>query len=79
MANWYGIEGIKFIYINDFADPLIEWQGQRFSCYIVEDTMWERYTDEHGEDADAFGGFVEYMQDNADDVKELCDLVVEEA
>ena len=41
--------------------------------------MWERYTDEHGEDADAFGGFVEYMQDNADDVKELCDLVVEEA
>ena len=40
MDSWYGIEGIKFIWINTQSDPLIEYKGKTCSCYIVEDTMW---------------------------------------
>ena len=75
LPNWYGIEGIKFIWHNTQSDPEIEYKGKRCSCYIVEDTMWENYTTEYGKYADEelFG---EYMRNNADEVKELCELAL---
>lgn len=78
MNSWYGIEGIKFIWINTQSDPLIEYKGKTCSCYIVEDTMWERYR----EDCELDGvkatekGFEEYMQNNSNDVFELCELAL---
>ena len=71
--NWYGIPNIKFIWHNEWADPEIEYKGKRCSCYIVEDTMWERYTEEGNSDVDKFA---EYMRDNADGVYELCELAL---
>lgn len=71
--NWYGINGIKFIWHNEWADPEIEYKGKRCSCYIIEDTMWERYTEEGNSDVDKFA---EYMRNNADEVYELCELAL---
>lgn len=76
--NWYGIDGIKFIWINTQSDPLIEYKGKRCSCYVVEDTMWERYR----EDCELDGvkttenEFEEYMRNHSDDVFELCELAL---
>jgi hypothetical protein len=78
---WYGIEGIKFIWHNEWADPEIEYKGRRCSCYVVENTMWERwiYDDndnlipEREKDEE---GFEKYMLENADEVKELCELAL---
>ena len=64
---WYGIPGIKFIYLNDWADPLIEYKGKKIDSYIVEDTMWERFLEDGGQDQD-FDAFYDYMRDHAYDV-----------
>ena len=81
LPNWYGIEGIKFIWHNEWADPEVEYKGKRCSCYIIEDTMWQRwtypddinYSEERGKDEK---GFAQYMKDNAEEVKELCELAL---
>ena len=73
--NWYGIENIGFISRGAWADPEIEYQGKRLNAVIVEETMWERYT----EDADKETKFVTYMQKHADEVYELIELALEAA
>lgn len=77
--DWYGIPGIGYIWHNEWADPEIEYDGKRFSCHIVEDTMWERYREECYErdeepDEDKFG---DYMRENADEVRELARIAAE--
>lgn len=81
LPNWYGIEGIKSIWINSWADPQIEYKGRRCSCYVVEDTMWERWI--HDDDDNLIperendtDGFEKYMLENADEVRELCELAL---
>ena len=76
--NWYGIDGIKFIWINTQSDPLIEYKGKRCSCYVVEDTMWERYCEDCEENGieTTDKGFEDFMQRNNDDVIELCELAL---
>lgn len=77
LPNWYGIEDIGFVWHGEWADPEIEYKGKRFSCYIIEDTMWYDYThdDEDNEiptemcPEDEFG---EWMRQNADVVRNLC-------
>ena len=70
---WYGIPGIKFIFVNEWADPLIEYKGRRCSCFIIEDTMLERFHEDDLSDPEEFG---RYMQENADEVYELCELAL---
>ena len=71
--NWYGIKGIKFIFVNSYSDPLIEYKGIRFSSYLVEDTMWARYTEEGNSDVNNFDN---YMFSHTDEVYELCNLAI---
>lgn len=73
--NWYGIDGIKFIYQNCWSDPLIEYKGKRCSCYIVEDTMRSYYREEGYEDDE--NKFADYMRENADEVRYLCVLALD--
>ena len=75
LRDWYGIEGIGFVWHGEWADPEIEYKGKRFSCFIVEDTMWERFRQECPEANE--DKFDEYMWEKANDVIELCDLVIE--
>lgn len=71
---WYGIPGIRFIWHNEWSDPEIEYKGEKCSCYIVEDSMWEMFRDETGsENPDEFE---KYMQENADLVYELCEMAL---
>lgn len=79
--DWYGIPHIGFIYHNSWADPEIEYKGKRINSTIVEDTMWERWT--HDEEGHCLrnktnDGFSQYMKDNAEEVYELIELVMEE-
>lgn len=71
--NWYGIDGIKFIWHNEWADQEIEYKGRRCSCYVVEDTMWERFHEDDLSDPDEFA---RYMRENKDEVYELCELAL---
>lgn len=71
---WYGIENIGFIFINCWADPLIEYKGKQFSCFYVEDAMWQWYTEEnpHGSEED----FAKFMLDHKEDVYEYCENII---
>lgn len=77
MANWYGIDGIEFHFINQWADPEITYNGVRDTSGVtVESTMWERFHEDIREGIlDAVEGdddaFADYMLANADEVKEL--------
>lgn len=72
--DWYGIPGVKFIWRGWYSDPEIEYKRKRCSCYIVEDTMWERFREEtNSEDEEMFD---KYMLDNKDEVYELCELAL---
>ena len=78
--NWYGIEGIGFIWRGNWADPEIEYKGKVINSVIVESTMWERYREEQSEkgkraDEDGFG---DYMRNNKEEVFELIELAIEE-
>lgn len=77
--NWYGIEGIGFIWHGSWSDPEIEYKGEVINSFIVEDTMWERYCEEQKEkgkivDEDDFG---DYMRSNKSEVYELIELAME--
>ena len=47
--NWYGIPGIEFIWRGTQSDPLIKYNGQTINSSIVENTMWDRFNEEHPE------------------------------
>ena len=77
--DWYGIEGIGFIWHGEWADPEIEYKGKRINSYIVEDTMWERFREECEElgiNPNTFY-FDTYMGEHAEDVYELIELAME--
>lgn len=80
MANWYNIEGIEFHFISPWVDFEVTFEGVRDSVgVVVEDTMWERFTEEVPEPDEHRGDnwgvyvdqFADYMRENADEVKNL--------
>ena len=78
MANWYGIAGIEFIVTSPRnSDNRILFEGvEDDSSVIVEDTMWERYNEDfpaadYDDERDYETGFVRYMNENAEEVKDL--------
>ena len=78
--NWYGIEGIGFIWHGAWSDPEIEYKGKRINSTIVEDTMWERFREECEELGISTSEFYfdMYMGEHADDVYELIELAMED-
>lgn len=78
--DWYGIEGIGFIWRGAWSDPEIEYKGKRINSTIVEDTMWERYKEdceEQGVATDISYFDEHYMIQHAEDVYELIELAME--
>lgn len=72
--NWYGIEEIGFVWHGSWADPEIEYKGKRCSCFVVENTMWERFNEDcPAVDEDKF---YEYMRERENDVIDLCELAL---
>lgn len=75
LPDWYGIEGIGFVWHGQWADPEIEYNGKRINSYIVEETMWERFKEDGFCNEDLFSN---YMLEHADEVIELIELAMEE-
>lgn len=76
--DWYGISNIGFIWHNEWETPELEYKGKLFNSDTVEDTMWSRYREEceeSGIESDE-RGFSKYMQDNANEVYELLDIII---
>ena len=72
--DWYGIEGIGFVWHGMWADSEIEYKGKRCSSSIVEDTMWERFREDYpNTDGNEFN---EYMRERENDVIDLCELAL---
>ena len=82
LPNWYGIEKVGFVWHGAWADPEIEYEGQRIGAPIVEDTMWERFREECEEEGKSADDYIDYfnehyMREHADDVYELIELALE--
>lgn len=79
LPNWYGIEGVGFVWHNSWSDPEIEYKGKRINSYIVEDTMWERFREDCEEQLKEpnYDNFDTYMKEHAEDVYELIELAME--
>lgn len=71
---WYGIEGIYFIWHNEWADPEIEMDGEVLNMHDVEDSMWERFNEDGYADPELFP---QYMKENEEEVKEEFRIMVE--
>ena len=78
MINWYGIAGIEFIITSPRdSDNHILFEGvEDDSNVIVEGTMWERYNEgfppsDFASADDYETHFFRYMNENADEVKDL--------
>ena len=82
MHNYYGLEGIKFMYHNDWSDPTLIYKGREFNVHLIEDAMYEMFKDDNPEitklsQSDSEECFAQYMIDNSDYVYELADNVIE--
>jgi len=44
--NFYGLDGIEFIWHGEWADPEVEYEGRRFNYYDLEDPLWEIFREE---------------------------------
>ena len=78
-GDWYGIEELKLMWNGTQSDPTILYKGKECSCYIMEDTMWERYNEEceeNGIKPDENEGFGNYMRENKDEVIYLTELAL---
>lgn len=80
--DWYGVPGIKFIHPgNNVETAKIKYKGKTFYDCDVEDTMWERwiYDDNDNlipEREKDMTGFEQFMRDNADEIKDLLEMMM---
>lgn len=77
--NWYGIDGIKFIYHNEWADPEIEYDNKLFNSHDVEDACWEDYNEDCKEDGTepTEEGFAKWMKEHDYIVFDYIDNLIE--
>ena len=68
MKNWYGIEGITFLYHGEWADPEIEYKGHIFNSQDIEDAFYGGWKDS-GLDIP----FEDYMMQEGESVKGYLD------
>ena len=77
---WCGIEGITYIWMGDWNDPLVGYKGYAFNEFCVEDSYWSEYNemypapDYHDKEAnDKYDeGYLEFLRDNKERI--FCDL-----
>ena len=77
--NWYGMDVAEFEWRGNTADPgyFDTTTGKEFDGRLVEDTMWERFTEYGAQDAGVEpteDNFTQYMLDHQADVQELINL-----
>lgn len=68
--DYCGLSDIGFIYKNCWDEPVLEYKGQVFGSSMVEDTMWEMFLEDGGNESDD-KAFTLYVQENKDEVYAL--------
>ena len=68
MKNWYGIEGISFIWNGEWSDPEIEYKGYIFNSYDIEYAFYEDWKESNSDIP-----FEDYMVMAGESVKEYLD------
>lgn len=82
---YYGIEGITFIFMGDWNDPLVGYKDYAINEPSVVDTFWAFYNEEVPAPSDYRSAeyktyednFAVWLKDRADEVKELLDEMIE--
>lgn len=63
MANWCGIEGLKYIYNGDYSDPQIEYRGIKFNERDVQEALQNDLEEDIASgEVDAGMTFEEYVE-----------------
>ena len=83
--EWYcGIEGITFIFMGDWNDALVGYQGFAINESLITDDFWTEYNEEVPAPADskeyqeyAGKGFEQYMKEHREEVFERLDEIIE--
>ena len=68
MKNWYGIEGITFLYHGEWADPEIEYKGHIFNSWDIENAFYDDWKESNSDIP-----FEDYMMQEGESVKEYLD------
>ena len=45
-GNWYGVDGVEFIWNGEWSDPELKYQDKIFNSHDVEDALWDDYSEE---------------------------------
>ena len=61
MANWYGIEAIKYVWRGPWAEPILHYKGHTFDENDITDGLWQMFLDDD-QNTDVWEHFV---KDNA--------------
>lgn len=61
--NYCGIEGVKFIYHNSWADPELYYRGEYFNLYDIEDSLYADYQ-EDVKQSEFNGDFADYVREH---------------
>lgn len=71
-GNFYGINGVRFIWHGEWADPEVEYDGCLYNCNQLEDTLWSYYRDDCKENGcvPTDDDFENFVRDNSDLVYE---------
>jgi hypothetical protein len=75
--NYCGIEGIKFIYRGEWADPELYYKDRYFNVYEVEDVFYTEY-EEDCEQGYFSGTYAEYAYSRKEEIYDLLDWIIEE-
>ena len=77
--EWYcGIEGITFIFMGCWNDPLIGYKGYAFNEPWFTDGLYDEYAEEVGDGNDTSDGFAEWLKENSYLLFESLDTFIEE-
>lgn len=65
-ADWfYGVPEVEFIWHGEWADPEVEYKGNTYNYYDLEDSLWVDYKEEKGENAND-DDFEKWVKDHQD-------------
>ena len=77
--EWYcGIEGITFIFMGSWNDPLIGYNGYAFNEPWYTDGLYSEYAEEIGKGNDNIDDFADWLKANSDLLFESLNGAIEE-
>ena len=79
MANFYGVEGVKFLSHGEWADPEVVYKNHVFFAFDVEESLRSAFIDCNGsfdEDDDVWDEMEEWAKENPQEVYNCLDDII---